>query len=77
MILSKEAQGALILLAKRRLNKPSYEFWGSTNMDTGDWTCLACGTIIKQEMFVLHSGDPLTHLHGLECLKKHGLLVFI
>lgn len=77
MVLSHEAQHALILLARRRTKNYSCEFWGSSNIETGEWTCLACGEVVPKEILAQYDGTPSTHKHGLGCLKKHGLLAFL
>lgn len=77
MILSHEAQQTLLLLARRRINKPEYEFWGYSNTETGEWTCLACGRVFSKEELVIKGEDIPTHIHGLECLKNHNLIAFL
>lgn len=75
MILSHEAQATLLLLSRRKQQDPTLEFWGKS--ESGDWTCLACNTTFPAAEMVQHDETPRTHVHGLECLKNHGLLVFI
>lgn len=71
MVLTDEAQRALQLLARRKQKNPTLHYWRRYNPVINEWICLACNMILSSE------DDADVHAHGLECLKKHKLLVFL